>query len=161
MTVLPVEVGANHARSYNGALMSRGKEAENIVIEFIKNRPDVLGISDWRELRQVQEADVDIAIKTRDGRTILAEIKSDSYLGISQNVLFEVLRINHTCQPDFSLTLGWSGRTPAKYILYYAPNVNAIYQFETSSIPSGLTRVASTITSCRRRIVSASELLTS
>lgn len=127
----PVAVGQNNARSYDGALMERGKEAENIVIEFLKKRPEVVGVSDWRQLRETREADVDVAIKTIDGRITLAEIKSDSYLGVSGNVLFEVLRINHTCQTDYALTLGWSGRTPAKYILFFAPNINKIYRFDT------------------------------
>jgi hypothetical protein len=70
----------------------------------------------------------------------LAEIKTDNHLGKSGNVLFEVLRINHTCDPEYSLTLGWSGRTPANYIIYYAPSINKIYTFKTSNLRKAMQR---------------------
>ncbi len=35
----------------------------------------------------------------------MAEIKTDAWLGISGNVNFEVLRINHTAHPDKAGTL--------------------------------------------------------
>lgn len=123
-----VIVGAEKARSYTGDYMAEGRKAEEIVMAFLKKRPEIIGIEDWRELRAVHEADVDCAITTTDGRVTLAEIKSDRHLGQSGNVLFEVLRINHTCRPDRACVLGWSARSPATYFLYYAPSVNSIYQ---------------------------------
>ncbi len=114
--------------------MAVGKKAEEIVMNFLQSKPYIIGINDFRELRAVQEADIDIAIKTVDGRVTLAEIKSDWYLGVSGNVLFEVLRINHTAPTDRCLTLGWSGRTPATWILYYSPQLNKIYQVRTSEL---------------------------
>lgn len=131
---------AMNNRSYAGHYMDVGKNAEEIVLKFVKQRPQVLGVNDFRELRAVQDADVDCAIKTRDGRVTLAEIKSDYHLGVSGNVLFEVLRINHTANPQFALTLGWSGRTPAQYLLYYAPQVNKIYQCKTSDLRQAFQR---------------------
>jgi predicted nucleotidyltransferase len=130
--VLPVHTGPDKDRSYDGDYMERGKKAEEIVIAFLKRRPMVLNVIDFRELRQAQGADFDVGIVSIDGRVPLAEIKSDAYLGKTGNVLFEVLRINHTCDPDFSATLGWSARTPARYILVYAPSVEKIYQFDTN-----------------------------
>jgi len=120
--------GVDKKRSYNGDYMKLGKEAERIVMEWLKQRPQVLGLSDFRELRAIQEADVDIAIKTQDGTVTLAEIKSDRHLGVSGNVLFELLRINHTCIAEKSCTLGWSARSPAVWFLFYASSVNKIYQ---------------------------------
>ena len=125
---------ASKERSYNGDYMQVGKRAEEIVLAFLKSRPDVLGVNDFRELRAVQEADIDFAIKTVDGRVTLAEVKSDRHLGISDNVLFEVLRINHTCITDKSCILGWSARTPAQYILYFSPQFNRLYQFRTEQL---------------------------
>jgi len=126
--------GANKQRSYSGDYMAAGKKAEEIVMKFLVDRPYIIGVNDFRQLKAIQEADVDIAIKTIDGRVTLAEIKSDWHLGVSGNVIFEVLRINHTAPADRCLTLGWSGRTPATYILYYAPQVNKIYQFRTDEL---------------------------
>ena len=132
MAILPsvkqrVVTGANKPRSYSGDYMKVAREAEEIVMEFLKHSPNVIDIEDWRELRAVHEADVDCAIKTADGIVTLAEIKSDVHLGISGNVLFEILRINHTCIPERACTLGWSGRSPATFFIYYAPSVGKIY----------------------------------
>jgi len=126
--------GANKQRSYHGDYMETGKIGEKIVINFLEDNPKILKVHDWSELQVVQFADIDCAIVTKTGQVVLAEIKSDKHLGVTGNVLFEVLRINHTCHPDFSCNLGWSGKTPAKFIFYYAPNVSKIYKFETRSL---------------------------
>ena len=125
---------ASKERSYNGDYMKVGKKAEEIVLAFLKSRPDVLGVNDFRELRAVQEADIDFAIKTIDGRVTLAEVKSDRHMGITENVLYEVLRMNHTCIPEKSCVLGWSARTPAQYILYYSPKLKKLYQFRSEQL---------------------------
>lgn len=125
---------STRTRSYNGGYMDFGKQAEETVLRFLKGRPEVIGVDDFRDLRPLQEADVDCSIKTSDGRVTLAEIKGDKWLGKSANVLFEVLRINHTAPPDRAVTLGWSARSPATYFLYYAPTFRAIYQFRASEL---------------------------
>ena len=119
--------GADKERSYNGDYMEDGRIAEQIVMTWLRRNSSVIGVDDWRELQVVREADVDCAVKLRDGRVRLAEIKSDKHLGVSGNVLFEVLRINHTCMSEKACVLGWSARSPATYFLYYAPEVKAIY----------------------------------
>lgn len=119
---------ANRVRSYNGDYMLEGKYAEEVTLAFLKDIPSIIGVEDFRELRSFHETDIDCAIKTIDGRVTLAEIKSDRHLGISGNVLFEVLRINHTCQPDKAGYLGWSLRSPATYFLYFAPILEKLYQ---------------------------------
>jgi len=126
--------GANKQRSYDGDYMETGKIGEKIVIDFLKRNPNILEVHDWSELQFAQYVDIDCAIITKAGQAVLAEIKSDKHLGITGNVLFEVLRINHTCHPDFSCNLGWSARTPAKFIFYYAPSVNKIYRFQTEKL---------------------------
>ena len=118
---------ANKERSYNGDYMAEGRFAEEVVMAFLKDYPGVIGIEDFRNLRAVHEADIDCAIKTADGRVTLAEIKSDRHLGITGNVLFEVLRINHTCQPDRAGYLGWSFRSPATYFLYFSPKLKKVF----------------------------------
>jgi len=126
--------GAEKQRSYNGDYMDDGRKAEEIVMRWIQDFPEVIGVEDWRELRAVQEADVDCAIKTSDGRVTLAEIKSDKHLGVTPNVLFEILRINHTCIPDRAGYLGWAFRSPATYFLYYAPSVKKVYQCRADAL---------------------------
>lgn len=120
--------------------MERGRKAEEIVMQFLRKRPDIIEVSDWRELRQARSADVDCAIYWRDGTTALAEIKSDSYLGVTPNVLFEVLRINHTATTDVACTLGWSMRSPAKFFLYYASQRNSLYVCLASKLRKAMQR---------------------
>lgn len=122
-----VVTGAAKQRSYNGDYMQRGKEAERIVMRFLEYNSNVIGVDDLRQLRVMRESDVDLSVKLMDGRVILAEIKSDWYLGVSGNVLFESLRINHTASPNAALTLGWSARSPANWLLYYAPQKKSLY----------------------------------
>lgn len=121
-------------RSYNGDYMEVGKKAESIVMSWAKNHPGVLGVEDLTHLRPLQEADVDCSIKTIDGTVTLAEIKSDKYIKPEGNVLFEVLRINHTAPHDKSVTLGWTARSPATWILYYSPTLNTIFQCRFSDL---------------------------
>lgn len=116
-------------RSYDGAYQAAGKKAEGIVIDWLRGRPWVIGLEDLRDDRVMRQADVDLSIQIMDGRNPLAEIKSDWHLGKSGNVLFEVLRINHTAPHDRAATLGWSARSPATWLLFYAPQVAAIYMW--------------------------------
>ena len=134
MTMQECITGANKQRSYSGDYMEFGKIGEKVVVSFLQDNPEILEVKDWSEIQAVQYADIDCAITTKSGQVVLAEIKSDKHLGVSGNVLFEVLRINHTCHPDFSANLGWSGKTPAKFIFYYAPSVRQIYRFETEKL---------------------------
>lgn len=110
--------------------MQAGRRAEELVLSWLRENPQVAGVEDMRDLRVMREADVDCGIKLYDGRICLAEIKSDYNLGVSGNIAFEFLRINHTAHSDASVTLGWSARSPAKWLFMYGPQVHAIYQIE-------------------------------
>ena len=123
-----VKVGATNGRSYNGALMKAGRAGEEIVLDWLRSRPYIQSVADLRDHAEMRHADIDCSITANDGRILLAEIKSDWYMGISGKVLFEVLRINHTAPPERAATLGWSARSPATTLFYYAPQVGCIYQ---------------------------------
>lgn len=120
--------------TYEGALMDKGRQGEEIVMTWLKQSPECRNVIDMREFRISQRLDVDCGIETLDGSLVLAEIKSDSYLGVSGNILFEVFRINHYAPPDRVFYLGWAFRSPAKYLLYYSPNKHAIYRFRFDNI---------------------------
>ena len=121
-------VSAGKSRSYNGDYMERGKATEKIVMGWLASNPGVLGIDDLTSLRPLMEADVDCSIKLMDGRITFAEIKSDKWISKHGNVLFEILRINHTAPADKAITLGWTGRSPAKWLVYYSPKSNTIFK---------------------------------
>jgi len=122
--------GANKNRSYSGDYMNIGKQGEAIVIAWLEKNPHILGVSDFRDIRQIQEADVDVGIRLYTGQVCLAEIKTDTHLGVSNNIIAEVLRINHYSDHRYAGYLGWSFRSPAEFLLFYAPNRNppAIYK---------------------------------
>lgn len=114
--------GNDKRRSYGGDYMEIGKTGEQVVMRWLESRPNVLGVTDFRDIRQIQEADVDVGVRLYSGQICLAEIKTDTYLGVSGNVLNEVLRINHYATHKFAGYLGWTLRSPAQWLLYYAPN---------------------------------------
>lgn len=59
MPVTEAKVGANKARSYNGDYMAIGKFAESVIIPWLRDTPQILGVEDLTNLRPMQEADVD------------------------------------------------------------------------------------------------------
>jgi hypothetical protein len=125
---------STRARCYDGDYMDAGRQAEEIVMRFLRHHPHVIAVEDFRQIRAVHEADIDFAIKTSDGRVRLAEVKSDRHLHEDGNVIFEVLRINHTCHADRSLVLGWSSRSPATYFIYYSPRTLKLYQCASNDL---------------------------
>jgi hypothetical protein len=139
-----VQTGTGKNRSYGGDYMAVGKEGERVVIQWLESRPNVLGVSDFRDVRQIQEADVDIGVRLYTGQVCLAEIKTDTYLGTSGNILNEVLRINHYSDHDVAGYLGWTWRSPAKWLIYYAPNRTppAIYKATFADVRLVLQRVS-------------------
>jgi len=119
---------SENQRSYAGHYMAAGKKAEEKIIAWFKSWPAVLEVDDLRDLAPMQRADVDAVIYSRDGTAALVEIKSDFYLGKSGNVLFEVLRINHTVPlEEKTIVLGWSQRSPAKWLAFYGPQINQVW----------------------------------
>jgi hypothetical protein len=130
--MLEVNTGKHKQRSYNGDYMAFGKMGEEKVLDWLRKRPQVLEVDDFRSLRSMQKADVDCGIYNAAGQVLLAEIKTCRHLGITPNILFETLRINHTSHTDFAGGLGWSLRSPAQWLLYYAPSVECIYQIRMS-----------------------------
>lgn len=132
------EPSAERERSYNGGYMDAGRAAEEKVLPWLARCPWVIGVEDFRALRVMRDADVDCGIKIIDGRIVLAEIKSDRHLGNSGNFLFEFLRINHTAPPDKAVVLGWSARTPARQILYFAPSFNIVHSIEADEFRRAL-----------------------
>lgn len=122
--------GASNSRSYNGAMMDKGKVGENVILRWLRACPDVIEVEDFREARILQKADVDFGIYNHDTSIMFAEVKTDHHLKEGGNILFEYLRINHTAQPGNACVLGWTARTPAKLVIFYAPKEQRAYVIE-------------------------------
>ena len=118
---------ADRKRSYDSDYMEEGRKAEEIVLHWCKENPDMLGVLDCRSQREGMEGDFDFSITNTDGTIILAEAKSDIWLGISGNMVFEIARVNHTAPHDRAVTLGWSARSPATWCIFYAPSTEELF----------------------------------
>lgn len=125
--------GVTVGRSYTGGMMAKGKTGEAIVLGWLQRRPDVLEMEDLRDLRPMRKADADAIVFTRDGLNAFVEIKLDNNLGRTGNVLFEIMRVNHGAAPERACTLGWSMRSPATWLLYYAPANRQLFVFRFST----------------------------
>ena len=121
--------GAMNGRSYDGAMMEKGKEGEGVIWRWLQDHPDTIGVDDLRDLRPMQKADVDFAIYNADGTVFLAEVKLDQWLCEGGNVTFEFMRIQHNAPADKSCVLGWTARTPAKFVMFYASKERHVYIF--------------------------------
>ena len=121
-----VETGTAKMRSYSGDYMELGQAGEKVVVDFLTQQPGVERVEDLRELKHWQQKSVDFRCWMTDGSCRLVEAKSDTYLGNTGNLLFEILRIYHTSEPDISCVVGWSVHTDAHYIVYYGPSCNLL-----------------------------------
>lgn len=116
---------ANRERSYSGDMMDEGKVAEIVALDFLERHPQIISVDDLRDDPEWQAQDVDFRAHLYDGREWLVDAKSDVHLA-GKNMLFEVLRINHT-NGDFPVRLGWSVHSSAKSFLIYSPSEQRLY----------------------------------
>ena len=119
---------ADRAKSYASGYMAAGKEGESVVMAWLSRRVNVRHVEDLRDDPEMQAAEIDCRVHTTDGDSSTVEIKSCDHLGVSGNVLFEMLRINHGCGPEHALVMGWAMRSEADWLFYYAPSVSKIYR---------------------------------
>ena len=114
-------------KDYNGFLMQKGKDNEEIIMNWLRDRGRK--IIDFREFKLAQRIDVDCGIETIDGTIVLAEIKSDSYIREDGNLLFEFCRINHFVKNKW-FYLGWGWRSPAQNIIIRNPKTCETFIFD-------------------------------
>ena len=116
-----------------GEMAEKGRKGEEIVIGWLENSKQVKEVIGVTNEKLMQRVDVDVAVRLEDGRTILAEIKSDKNLKDADqgNMLFELQRVYTTATPNHCSTLGWSVRTPAEYIIWYSEKIKKIIVVKT------------------------------
>lgn len=114
------------AKSYNGNLMEKGHQNEEVVLNWLKTVGKE--VIDFRDFRLAQRIDVDFGIETIDGNIVLLEIKSDKHIKENGNLLFECNRINHFVK-DKWFYLGWGWRSPAQKLLIRNPNTSESFLF--------------------------------
>lgn len=114
-------------KTYSGVLMTAGKTNEDTIMEWLKTIGK--SIIDFREFRLAQRIDVDFGIETMDGAIVLAEIKSDKWIDLNGNFLFECNRINHFVK-DKWFYLGWGWRSPAQKLMVRNPLTGKLFVFD-------------------------------
>lgn len=125
---MPVTTGARKAESYSGDYKAVGKRGEAAVMEWLRSRPNVAEVVDLSTDWYWREQDVDARILWDNGKQDLAEIKTDTYARIGGNILFEILRLNHSTDAmGRAAETGWSLRSPAAWLFVYAPIEPAIF----------------------------------
>lgn len=127
------------SRSYNGDYMREGKEGESYVYDFLKSRSNVKNIDDLRDDPEWQQRDVDFRVRRHDASELLVDAKSDVHMGISPNVLFELLRINHTSD-DFPVRYGWSVASGAALFCIWSPPLMRLYRVWADDLRSAMRR---------------------
>jgi len=125
---------ATRQKSYSGALKVAGKQAESIVLKWLRDNPTVLGVTDLSDVEQVQHTDCDFLIRMRSGGHALAEVKSDRHMRWDGNLVFELARIYHVGKPENAVQLGWSASTVATWLIIYSPQEKAIYVFPVARV---------------------------
>lgn len=125
---------ATRRKSYSGDLKLVGKQAENIVLKWLRSNPTVLGVTDLSDIEQVQHTDCDFLVRFRKGGHTLAEVKSDRHMRWDGNLVFELARIYHVARPENAVQLGWSASTVARWLIIYSPTEKAIYIFPVERV---------------------------
>lgn len=120
-------IGSEKARSYSGDYMQDGRLAEEVCLRYLRGMAGVATVDDVRKVVAWQQRDVDFVVHLGNGLEASVEVKSDRHLGVSPNVIFEVLRINHTAEPDLACSMGWSARSGADWFVFYSPVRRAVY----------------------------------
>lgn len=133
MTLFDTTPSADRPRTYSGAYMAAGRDAEEKVLAWLRRQRWIAEVVDLRSYTDMQRLDVDCSLALTDGRNGFAEIKSDRHLkeNGTGNFLFEILRINHECPADRFCTLGWGARSAATWLLLYSPQEETIHYIST------------------------------
>lgn len=137
-TALPT--GAGKPRSYDGDYMTRGRAGEEIVLRWFATRPGVQAVEDLRADPAARRDDVDCRVVLAAGRRLLVEIKTDSYIGRTGNLVFEMTRINHTAPVEHLVTPGWSVRSTADLFAFYGLRSERLYLVTAGQLRGGFRR---------------------
>lgn len=111
----------------NGALLPVGKQGEEAAYRFLNSMSNVTHVEDVRDIEAWQKQDVDYRITLQDKSVKRVEVKTDTRIEQTGNVLFELTRIHHTATT--CAYVGWSVFSQADFMLIYAPDTRAFRLF--------------------------------
>ena len=114
------------APSYNGAIRDVGYVGEEAFERFCRRQQWVEDVRDVRDDIICQRDEIDFIITKWGGITARVEVKTETKLDVSGNILVELTRINHSGEHQYMLP-GWPWRTVSDYIVYYAPATERLH----------------------------------
>jgi hypothetical protein len=104
---------ADRERSYSGGYMKVGRMGEDVAFAVLK---------DYRA------RGVDAILKMRGSdRFLMVEVKTDNHLDVSGRWLFELYRIYLTVPNANAMIEGWSIRSEAEWLIFYAPATRRLH----------------------------------
>lgn len=98
-----------------------GYEGEEIVLQYLQSRPNVIGIADVRHKSEFRKLDIDFVVLLNSGYIKWVEVKADTYK--SGNFFFETLSCIETD------SLGRFYKSMADLWCYYFVNTGELYTF--------------------------------
>jgi hypothetical protein len=122
---------ASRPRSYSGGYMAAARVAEEIVFVWLRQQKWILAARDARDDLESRANDIDFWIETDDKRSLSIEVKSDAHLDVSGRWLFELHRINLTASSEYWFVQGWSIRSQADVLAFYAPSSGKLHFIKT------------------------------
>lgn len=113
----------------NGQYAQVGRLGESLVASYLNyvfhdEYGPTVRIVDLRHDKAMQHADVDFLVTLPSGNVIFTEVKTDTYLGMTGNVLFETMRIYGDSPADMAFRLAWGPRSAATWLIIWAPNAD-------------------------------------
>ena len=117
-------------RSYSGGYMDAGREAERIAVSWLSADSEVLQVRDVRDQREYQDREIDLLALMTTGKWESYEVKSDKHIGVSGRWLFELFRFNLTAPIGKQFVNGWSVRSQALWLIFYASTIKTIYRIK-------------------------------
>lgn len=106
-------------KSYNGELMLKGKEGEQLIKEWLINKSwkEVLNVGSYKEN---YKREIDLLCTDEKGKKYSFEIKTDKHLKPDGNILCEIFRINHPVsnESDAIFHKSWSFTSVSDIIVF-------------------------------------------
>ena len=116
------------AKTYNGDLMNKGSDNEEIVMIWLQRKFNNFYFEDLRKYEWAQKNDIDCCIYKKGEEKINIEIKSDIHIDENKNFLFEFFRYHHFVTFNCGY-MGWGCRSHADRLIIRNPRTNKIFIF--------------------------------
>ena len=103
-----------------------GRVGEEVFEAWAVRQAGVEAVRDVRDDPVYQRDEVDYIVTRTVKPDLRVEVKTETKLDVSGNILIELVRINHSGQHQYVLE-GWPWRTVSDVVVYYAPATGRLH----------------------------------